>query len=143
MTGVRLLEQNLVLLAGRLTHDPEVSRTSQGTARCRLSIAVNRRYMDKATGEWKDDTSYIPVVVWREAAERCKDKLSKGSPVHVEGRIRSREYDDKNSGQKRKIIEVEARRVQFLAPAKTAEAPVSGGSGDAAPATEEMEEVPF
>ncbi|MBI4676921.1 MAG: single-stranded DNA-binding protein [Elusimicrobia bacterium] len=122
MIGVRLLEQNQIFLVGRLTHDPEVRYTQKGSAMCRFSIAVNRRYKDSATGEWKDDTSFIPVVVWREVAERCKEKLSKGSPVHVEGRLKSREYDDPKTGSKRTILEVEARRVQFLALAKPADA---------------------
>lgn len=63
----------------------------------------------------------MPVVVWREQAERCKDRLKKGSPVCIEGRLRAREYEDK-SGQKRSAIEVEARRVQFLS------MPLSGGA---------------
>ncbi|MBI5623398.1 MAG: single-stranded DNA-binding protein [Elusimicrobia bacterium] len=158
MIGVRLVEQNQVFLVGRLTHDPDVRFTQKGSAMCRFSIAVNRRYKDSATGEWKDDTSFIPVVVWREVAERCKEKLSKGSPVHVEGRLKSREYDDQKTGQKRTVLEVEARRVQFLALAKTGESapgssePAASSAGKKAPAAhadeggtaaDDMEEVPF
>ncbi|MBI3548680.1 MAG: single-stranded DNA-binding protein [Elusimicrobia bacterium] len=147
--GIRLPELNYVLLNGRLTRDPESFFTSGGIAKCSFSIAVNRRMKDSKTNEWKDDVFYMPIVVWREQAERCKEKLKKGSPVFVEGRLRSREFEDK-SGQKRTIIEVEARRVQFLAPVSGA---TEGGESrggktaeEAAPAAEQpdqFEEVPF
>ena len=141
-SGVRLPELNLVVLSGRLTRDPETFFTQGGVAKCSFSLAVNRRVKDSKTGEWKDDVFFMPVVVWREQAERCKDKLRKGSPVTVEGRLRGREYEDK-SGQKRSVLEVEASRVQFLA--------LAGGEKSDAPAkareseggAEQLEEVPF
>src|SRR5438132_869845 len=102
--GIRLPELNLVLLNGRLTRDPEVFFTPGGAAKCSFSIAVNRRVKDQKTSEWKDEVLYMPIVVWREQAERCKEKLKKGSPVHVEGRLRERAFEDK-SGQKRSVIE--------------------------------------
>jgi single-strand DNA-binding protein len=149
MQTIRLPEINNVHLIGRLTRDPEVRFTQKGSAMCRFDIAVNRRYKDKVSGEWKDDTSFVPVVVWREAAERCKERLSKGSPVQVEGRLKSREYEDK-SGQKRKVLEVEARRIQFLASAAPGGAKAEGGSSKVADAADEaagvgddLEEVPF
>ncbi|MHB2027059.1 MAG: single-stranded DNA-binding protein [Elusimicrobiota bacterium] len=148
MSGVRLPEQNQVMLTGRLTRDPDIFFTPQGTAKCSFSLAVNQNYKDKASGEWKQQTSYIPVVVWRDAAQRCKDKLHKGSPVHVEGRLRSREYEDKKSGGKRTVVEVEARRVQFLAaeegsPAAGEGAPAAAPEPADSSASADMEEVPF
>ncbi|MBI5630870.1 MAG: single-stranded DNA-binding protein [Elusimicrobia bacterium] len=148
MAGVRLPEQNQVLLTGRLTRDPEVFFTPQGTAKCWFSIAVNQAYKDKATGDWKEQVSYIPVVVWRQAAERCKEKLRKGSPVHIDGRLRSREYEDKKSGTKRTVLEVEARRVQFLAQAEggsQSQEARDEAAQEAAPAgvVNDSEEVPF
>ncbi|MBI4375301.1 MAG: single-stranded DNA-binding protein [Elusimicrobia bacterium] len=146
-SGLRLPEQNQVLLTGRLTRDPEVFFTPQGTAKCWFSIAVNQNYKDKATGEWKESVSYVPVVVWRQAAERCKDRLRKGSPVHVEGRLRSREFEDKKTGGKRTVLEVEARRVQFLERAEGrssagAETPAPMGTAETSDAVD-IEEVPF
>lgn len=143
-SGVRLAELNLVLLNGRLTRDPEIFFTGGGVAKCSFSIAVNRRIKDAKTSEWKDDVFYMPVVVWREQGQRCKDKLKKGSPVSVEGRLRSRDYEDK-SGQKRTVVEVEARRVQFLAAASApgeTTASVQKGEDSSAEA-ESLEEVPF
>lgn len=142
MKEIRLLEQNLVLLSGYLARDPDVRFTQKGSAVCHFTVGVTRRYKDTASGEWKDDVAWVPVDIWGEAAERLKDKLKKGSPVHVEGRLRSREFEDK-SGQKRTVLEVVARRVQFLTK-------LSAGGGPAA-ATEaaedktamDLEEVPF
>ena len=139
--GVRLPEINTILLSGRLTRDPEVFFTQSGIAKCSFSIAVNRRVKDSKTGEWKDDVFFMPVVVWREQAERCKDKLRKGSPVYVEGRLRGREYEDK-SGQKRSVLEVEASRIQFLA-LPTGEAKEGSAPKTEDAASEQLEEVPF
>lgn len=111
---IKLPEQNLVLLVGRLTRDPNVAFTQKGQAVCRCDIAVNRRYMDTTTNEWKDDTVFVPVVVWGAAAERCKDRVKKGTPIQVEGRLTSSEYTDKNTGQTRKTMQVTARRIQIL-----------------------------
>lgn len=143
---LRLLQLNNVTLVGRLTRDPELRFTTSGAAVCRFDLAVNRRYKDKM-GEWKDDTSFIPVVVWREAGQRCGEKLKKGSPVFVEGRLKSKSWETKD-GQKRTGLEVDAMRVQFLEKAEGAPA------SDEEPASQEMdapaeapaamsEEVPF
>jgi len=142
--GVRLPEINSILLSGRLTRDPEVFFTQSGIAKCSFSIAVNRRVKDSKTGEWKDDVFFMPIVVWREQAERAKEKLKKGSPVFVEGRLRGREYEDK-TGQKKSVLEVEAIRVQFLALASSGEGKeaASAKSESAAGPADQLEEVPF
>ncbi|OGR82526.1 MAG: hypothetical protein A2902_02545 [Elusimicrobia bacterium RIFCSPLOWO2_01_FULL_64_13] len=111
-TALRLHQLNDVRVIGRLVREPEVRLTSKGQSVCRLDIAVNRRYKG-ADGEWKEEASFIPVVVWREEAQRCGDRLKKGSPVYVEGRLKSRNWETKE-GQKRTSIEVDSRRVQFL-----------------------------
>ncbi len=121
---IKLPEQNLVLLVGRLTRDPNVAFTQKGQAVCRCDIAVNRRYLDKTTNEWKDDTVFVPIVIWGAAAERCKDRLKKGSPVSVEGRLTLSEYTDKTTGQTRRSLQVTASRVQIL------EFGAAGASGD-------------
>ena len=143
MTGqIRLPEQNLVLLAGRLTRDPNVAFTQKGQAVCRFDIAVNRRYMDNTTNEWKDDVVFVPVVVWGAAAERCKDRVKKGTPVQVEGRLTSSEYTDKNTGQTRKSMQVTARRIQILesGAAGSYHNDVSPAAKDDVPTTDVMED---
>jgi single-strand DNA-binding protein len=139
---LRLLQLNDVRLVGRLTRDPEMRFTTQGTAVCRFDLAVNRRYKDK-TGEWKDDVSFIPVVVWREAGQRCGERLKKGNPVYVEGRLKSKSWETKD-GQKRSGLEVDARGVQFLEKAENAppeETPL-GSVPEAEPATVGAGEAP-
>jgi len=111
---IRIPELNQVLIAGRLTRDPELRFTQKGLGVASFSLAANRPHKDPVSGEWKDDTTFITVNVWGEAAERCKEKLKKGSPVMVEGRLINSEYTDK-AGQKRKEIKINARRVQSLA----------------------------
>lgn len=145
MTGVRLPEINTVVLSGRIVRDGELAFTPGGAAKLTARIAVNRRVKDSKTGEWKDDTFFIDVIVWKEQAERAKDKAKKGAPIVVEGRLSGREYEDK-SGQKRSFFEITANRIQFLAiagerapsaaPAESGEAAAAAGSGD-------LEEVPF
>lgn len=131
-TPLRLLQMNDVRLVGRLTRDPEVRYTAKGQAVARLDLAVNRRFKD-GTGEWRDDTTFVPVTVWRDAAERCRERLKKGSPLYVEGRLRSTNWETKD-GQKRSGIEVEAYRLQFLA---------KMGAEDSSPAQESAEPESF
>ncbi|MBU2572489.1 MAG: single-stranded DNA-binding protein [Elusimicrobia bacterium] len=131
--NIRIPEQNYVLITGRLTHDPDLRFTQKGQGVCSFDVAVNRRYKDQTTGEWKDDTTYVPITVWGPMGERCKERAKKGSPVHIEGRLSSSEYVDK-TGQKRKVMRIVARRVQFLAVASAAET-------DAAPETVETAEA--
>jgi single-strand DNA-binding protein len=145
--SLRLVQLNSVQMVGRLTRDPELRFTTSGVPVCRFDLAVNRRYKDK-TGEWKDDTSFVPVVVWREAGQRCGEKLKKGSPVFVDGRLKSKSWETKE-GQKRTGLEVDAMRVQFLekaegavgAPPADDEAPAT--EADASSAAPVAEDVPF
>ena len=113
MANIRLHSLNDVKLVGRLTRDPELRFTQQGTPVCHFRIAVGRKYKDRNSSEWKEEVAFVPVVVWRESAERCGQRLKKGSPVFVDGRLKSREWQTKE-GQKRNELEVEARQVQFL-----------------------------
>jgi len=147
-SAIKLPEQNIVLLVGRLTRDPNVAFTQKGQAVCRCDLAVNRRYLDATTNEWKDDTVFVPVVVWGAAADRCKDRVKKGTPVSVEGRLTLSEYTDKTTGQTRKNLQVTARRIQILESAAAAGGAYNDGAQAAAkddvPTTDVMEDdVPF
>lgn len=103
---------NRIFLIGNLTRDPELRYTPQGTAVVNLRIAVNRKFRDKS-GDQKEETCFVTVVVWDKQAESCNQYLQKGRTVFIEGRLQSRSWED-NSGQKRSVIEVRADRVQFL-----------------------------
>lgn len=102
---------NRVFLAGNLTRDPEVRYTPAGAAVATLGMAVNRFYTTK-TGEKKEETLFIRVVVWGKLAETCKEYLKKGSSLLVEGRLASRSWEQ--NGQKRSTVEVIALTIQFL-----------------------------
>jgi len=103
---------NRVFLIGNLTRDPELRYLPSGQAVATFTIAVNRVY-NSQTGEKKEDTSFIRVVVWARRAEVCNEYLKKGSPVFVEGRLQSRSWEAQD-GTKRSSIEVVANNVQFL-----------------------------
>jgi len=102
---------NKVILIGNLTRDPELSHPGDnGTACCRFTLAVSRRYADK-NGERKGD--YINIVVWRELAELCGEYLAKGRKAAVIGSLQTRSYDGQD-GLKRYVTEVVADEVEFL-----------------------------
>ncbi|MDR3071296.1 MAG: single-stranded DNA-binding protein [Endomicrobium sp.] len=117
-SNLRLPEQNSVVLVGRLTRDPELRRTSTGKAVCSFDVAISRRTKDPVTGEWRDaDPTFVPIVVWGDQAERCGERLKKGFPVHVEGRLQTNKWEG-TDGVKRSRLEVIASRVQFLSVVK-------------------------
>ncbi len=85
---------NRVILMGRLTANPEIRRTTSGVASCRFTIAVNRKFADKNTGERQAD--FISCTAWRQTAEFISRYFSKGSMICVEGTLRTGSYKDKN-----------------------------------------------
>ena len=103
---------NKVFLMGNLTKDPELRYIPSGSAVANFTVAVNRIYKDSA-GQKKEDASFIRVVVWGKMAEVCGEYLTKGRPVLVEGRLKSRVWEAQD-GQKRSAIDVVATSVQFL-----------------------------
>jgi len=115
---------NKILIAGNLTADPDVRYTQSGSAMTRFRIASSRYYRDQSSSEWKEETTYVGVVAWRQLAERLGDQLKKGSPVLVEGRLDSRSWET-DDGQRRSMVEITADRVQMLE---------RRGGGDGAPA---------
>jgi len=101
---------NKAFLVGNLTRDPELSTIPNGTAVCKFSIAVNRRFAD---AEGNRQTDFFNIVAWRGLAENCNVFLSKGSKVGISGSIQTRSYDDKD-GAKRYVTEIVADEVEFL-----------------------------
>ncbi len=103
---------NKVFLMGNLTRDPELRYIPSGTAVTSFTVAVNRVYATQ-TGEKKEEVTFVRIVVWGRRAEVCGEYLSKGSPVFLEGRLRTRAWQTPD-GQNRSTIEVIANNVQFL-----------------------------
>ncbi len=102
---------NKVILIGNLGRDAETKYTPQGVAVSRFSIATTRRIKDNATGEWKDETDWNNVTLWRN--ENLAPYLLKGKQVYVEGRLQTRSYNDKD-GNKKYATEVVAEDVILL-----------------------------
>lgn len=131
---------NKVLLIGNLTRDPELRYIPSGSAVATFTVAVNRVYKDQA-GEKKEQVSFIRVVVWGRRAEVCGEYLSKGSPVFVEGRLQSREWETQE-GQKRSTVEVVADNIQFLrGSGEKRAASAQAGSGTQGQPPEDIETI--
>ncbi|MEO0093389.1 MAG: single-stranded DNA-binding protein [candidate division WOR-3 bacterium] len=113
MAEVRLGSLNYVVVMGRATNEPELKYTPKGNAVCNFSIAVNRRWKDKETDEWKEETNFFRVAAFGKTAERCGELLKKGSAVLIEGRLRSRSWNTQD-GEKRNIVEIVPIRLQIL-----------------------------
>lgn len=105
---------NRVVLVGRLTRDPELRRTQNGTAVASFSLAIDNRLKDE---DGNKTTSFIPCVVWNQQAENCVRFIHKGSLVGIEGRLNQRTYQNKE-GNNVQVIEVMCDSVQFLEPKK-------------------------
>lgn len=110
---------NKVFLAGRLTKDPELRYTTNNTAVCNFTLAVNKRF--KRDGDREAD--FISIVAWSKTAEFCSKYFQKGQKVIVIGRIETRTWDD-NDGKRHYVTEVIAEEVDF------ADGKRSGGAGD-------------
>ena len=132
---------NHVSLIGRLTKDPEVRYTQSGTAVCTFTLAVDRKFAKKDSGQPTAD--FIPIVTWRKLAEICGNNLVKGRRISVEGRIQVRSYDAQD-GSKRYATEIVADEVEFLdSRAQTGAQAATGGAGNTAGQTIPDEEIPF
>jgi single-strand DNA-binding protein len=102
---------NKVILIGHLGKDAETRFTPSGAARTTFTLATNRRWKDQQTGEWKEETDWHSVVLWRQ--ENVANYLTKGKQIFVEGRLQTRNYEDKD-GRKVYVTEVVAEEVMLL-----------------------------
>ena len=120
---------NKIIVMGRLGRDPELRRTQAGTAVASFSLAVDRDFKDKTTGERACD--WIDVVAWRQTGEFAARYLTKGRMVVVEGRLQMRDYTARD-GSKRRAAEVVADSVYFADSRQTAPPPSEGNAYEAA-----------
>ena len=104
---------NKVILIGNLGRDPETRYTADGAAVTNITIATSDRWKDKATGEMKEATEWHKVAFFGRLAEIAGEYLKKGRPVYVEGKLRTRKWQDKD-GQDRYTTEVIADNMQML-----------------------------
>ena len=103
---------NKVILVGHLGRDPELRYTQNGQAVANFSLATSESYA-KRDGEREDRTEWHRIVAWGRLAEICAEYLSKGRQVYIEGRIQTREWEDRE-GEKRRTTEIVAREMQML-----------------------------
>jgi single-strand DNA-binding protein len=118
---------NKVILLGNLGKDAETRFTPQGIARTTFSVATSRRWKDQHTGEWKEETDWHNIVLWR--SENVANYLTKGKKVYVEGRLQTRSYDDKD-GNKKYSTEVVADDVILVSGRDEAGGGGGGGAAD-------------
>ncbi len=103
---------NKAFILGNVTRDPELRTTPSGQSVCSFGVATNRVWKNPA-GEQQRATEFHNVVAWRRLAEICHQYLKKGSLVFVEGRLQTRSWQDKNSGEKRFRTEIVAETMQL------------------------------
>lgn len=144
MSGV-----NKVILIGNLGADPEIRHLPSGIPVANFRIATSETFRDKTTGEKREQTEWHNIVAWRGLAEVVEKYVKKGSKVYVEGKLRTRQWQDKD-GVQRYTTEIQADELTMLdrpsgersATPQAAPATASAPVGSAAPA-EELDDLPF
>ena len=146
------LNLNKVVLAGRLTKDPELKQTATGVSVLSFTLAVNRRYASKnEQGESQTQADFISVVAWRNTAEFIARYFKKGSAICITGSIQTRSWQDQQ-GQRRYATEVVADEAMFVdsrsesGAADGYQAPAFSSTGAVAPSFEEHntdDDLPF
>ena len=124
--------ETTITVVGNLTDDPELRFTPSGAAVAKFRVASTPRFLDKASGEWKDgEPLFLACNIWRDAAEHVAESLQRGSRVIVQGRLRQRSYETRE-GEKRTVYELEVDEIGpslRYATAKVQKMSRSGGGG--------------
>jgi len=114
---------NKVILVGNLGRDPEVRYSPEGGAICNVSIATTSSWKDKSSGEKREETEWHRVVMYNKLAEIAGEYLKKGRSVYIEGRLKTRKWQDKETGADRYVTEIVADQMQMLGGRDDGEAP--------------------
>ncbi|MFA6111827.1 MAG: single-stranded DNA-binding protein [Candidatus Latescibacterota bacterium] len=112
MSQLNMPTINQVSLSGRVVQEPEYRVLESGVAKLSARIAVNHRYRDRSEN-WQEETSFFSIVLWHKPAELFAERLHKGTPVYVNGRLRSFSWRDEKD-QPHTIVEVQVRHLQIL-----------------------------
>ena len=151
---------NKVILVGNMGRDPEVRYTPSGTAVANVTIATSEVWKDKSSGENQERTEWHRIVLYQRLAEIAGEYLRKGSKIYIEGRLQTRKWQDKNTGQDKYTTEIVADSLQMLdskgstggstggfekpAAAAPAAAAATGTTGGAEPVTDSFDDdIPF
>ena len=119
---------NKAMIIGNLGQDPEMRYTQGGQPVTNFSVATSRRWTGR-DGEPREETDWHRIVAWGKLAETCNEYLSKGRTVYIEGRIQTRQYEDRE-GNTRYITEIVARDMQMLGSRSRSDGGGGGGGGD-------------
>lgn len=148
---------NKVILVGNLGRDPEVRYSPEGAAICNISLATTSQWKDRNSGEKREETEWHRVVFYNRLAEIAGEFLKKGRSVYIEGRIKTRKYQDKETGTDRYSTEIVAEEMQMLGGSSPSDAQASqqqpapnggkgrGGKGKPAPHANDQDDdnIPF
>ena len=124
---------NKVILMGNLTRDPELRYTPSNMPICKFGLAVNRRFKDGQSGEWKEEPTFVDVTIFGSRAEPFAKYHTKGKQAFIEGTLRMDTWEDKNGGGKRSKLYVVADTWEFVGQGR-GEGQGGGGGGRGAPA---------
>ena len=105
---------NLVVIAGNLTRDPEVRFTPLGTPVAEFGLAINRRWKDRRNDEWREETTFVEVRLMGNQADFAGNRVRKGMPVHIEGRLQLDQWLERGTGAKRERLRVLGQRLTVL-----------------------------
>ena len=114
---------NKVIIIGNLGRDPEIRHSPDGAAVCNLSVATSYQWKDRSTGERRENTEWHRIVLFGRLAEIAGEYLRKGRPVYIEGRLQTRKWQDKETGQDRYSTEIVAEQMQMLGGRDDGQAP--------------------
>ena len=103
------MADSTVTVVGNVTRDPELRYTASGQAQLRMGVAVSRRWQNRQTNEWEEQTSFFNVTAWREMAENVAESVTKGSRVIVTGRLEQRSWEV--DGEKKSTVEIVADEI--------------------------------
>ena len=143
---------NKVILVGHLGRDPEMRYSQSGVAVCSFSLATSESYKDRTTGERVTSTEWHNIILWRGLAETAEKFLRKGSQVYIDGKLRTRKWEDKQ-GMTRYTTEIVGDTMQMLDKKDSSSAPAASQSAapaqpaqsatPAQPAAPESDDLPF
>ena len=131
---------NKVMIIGNLGKEPELRYTPSGRPVTTFSVAVSRSWKS-SNGEHRSETEWFKIVAWGKLAEICKEYLHKGQQVYIEGRLQTRQWEDKE-GQQRTTVELVANEMTMLGERRDKSQSEDNSAEDASPVTDE-DEFPF
>jgi single-strand DNA-binding protein len=105
---------NKVILMGNLTRDPEIKYTPSNMAICEVGLAVNHKFKDGQTGEWREEPTFVDITIFGKRGEAFEKYHRKGQSAFIEGRLKFDTWEDKNTGQKRSKLRVVGENWEFV-----------------------------